>query len=127
VGFEHLKLLPHASDVTEGCKAEKYSRSIQLQRAQHSYISALRCGRTEGVPVTFGAMLQASSGCDSNMEASPSREQERNRSHHAGFGRGSGGGFRRKGTPIPVLPPRVPTPVPSTDIRYVYLIILHIC
>lgn len=73
------------------------------------------------VVVIVGVMLQASSGCDSDMEASPSREQGRNRSHHAGFGRGPGGAVRRRGTPIPVLPPRVPTPVPSSDTRYVTL------
>jgi hypothetical protein len=81
------------------------------------YISALRFCSSE-VAVIVGAMLQASSGCDSDMEASPSREEERSRSHHAGFGRGPGGAVRRRGTPIPVLPPRVPTPVPSSETRY---------
>jgi hypothetical protein len=82
----------------------------------HTYVSVLT---RDEVAVIVGAMLQASSGCDSNMEASPSKEQERSRSHHAGFGRGRGGAVRRRGTPIPVLPPRVPTPVPSSDTRYV--------
>lgn len=56
------------------------------------------------------------------MEASPNREQGRSRSHYAGFSRGPGGAVRRRGTPIPVLPPRAPTPVPSSDTRYVTFI-----
>jgi hypothetical protein len=64
-------------------------------------------------------MFQASSGCDCDMEGSVSKDQDHPRSHHAGFGRGPGGAVRRRGTPIPVLPPRVPTPVPTSDTRYV--------
>lgn len=74
------------------------------------------CRRRE-VAVIVGAMFQASSGCGFDMEGSTSKEQDRPRSHHAGFGRGPGGAVRRRGTPIPVLPPRVPTPVPTSDTR----------
>ncbi|XP_069691781.1 uncharacterized protein [Periplaneta americana] len=51
------------------------------------------------------------------MEVPSSRGQDRSRGHHAGVSRGPGGAVRRRGTPIPVLPPRVPTPVPSADSR----------
>ena len=73
--------------------------------------------RRSEVPVIVGAMFQASSGCDCDMEGSLSKDQDPPRGHHAGFGRGPGGAVRRRGTPIPVLPPRVPTPVPTSDTR----------
>ena len=73
--------------------------------------------RRSELAVIIGDMFQASSGCDCDMEGSLTKEQNRPRNHHAVFGRGPGGAVRRRGTPIPVLPPRVPTPVPTSDTR----------